>query len=71
MAKINCQVEMVGITNDAGNEVDGVQLTCDECDNQTESYGTGPRSIRRCLALMKESCPNDANNYYTADGSED
>jgi hypothetical protein len=71
MAKINCDVELTDVENDNGTDSDGVVLTCQECDHQTESCGTGPRSIRRCLALMREECPNDANNFYVAEGSED
>lgn len=67
MPKVECQVEEVILENDEGREVEGVQLTCSECDHQTESFGTTQRSINRCLALMREECPNGQENYYVAD----
>lgn len=35
----------------------GVVVTCSRCGHATESCGTGDSSIRRCLALMREECP--------------
>jgi hypothetical protein len=43
---------------------DGVVATCTRCDHQTESFGTGDASIRRCLVLLREECPRGERNYY-------
>ena len=42
----------------------GVEATCTECDHTTESMGESERSINRCLALMRETCPEEEENYY-------
>jgi hypothetical protein len=44
-----------------------VIVTCSQCGHQTESYGTGDSSIKRCLALMREECPEGEENYYVAE----
>jgi hypothetical protein len=67
VVKVECNVEEVELENDSGLEVEGVQVTCSRCDHQTESFGTTDRSVKRCLVLMREECPNGEENYYTAD----
>jgi hypothetical protein len=49
----------------------GVVVTCGECGHQTESWGTGERSVRRCLALMGQECPKDEANYYHTEREDD
>jgi len=44
----------------------GVRVTCSECDHSVESLGQSNKSIKRCLALLCEECPNEENNWYTA-----
>lgn len=48
-------------------EIDGISAACSDCGHSTESLGTSSASIRRCLALMRESCPRGENNYYTTE----
>jgi len=67
MAKVTCKLELTDLENESGNEVPSVTLTCEECGHVTESFGQRGRSVRRCLALMKEECPNDARNFYVTD----
>ena len=62
--KVSCKIEETSLTNDSGREVEGVQATCSECGHVTESYGTGENSRKRCLALMREECPEGETNYY-------
>lgn len=64
MARIECETEEVTLENDEGIEVDGVQATCSRCGHETESFGTSERSVKRCLVLMREECPEGENNYY-------
>lgn len=35
--------------------------------HETQSFGTSEASVRRCLALMREECPNGENNFYIAE----
>lgn len=67
MAKIDCEVEYLELENDRGKEIPGVKVTCTECGHSTESFGTGSASVRRCLALMGEECPEGERNYYVAE----
>jgi len=34
------------------------------CGHTTESCRTEEESIKRCLALMNDECPNGENNFY-------
>lgn len=65
--RMECEVEYAQLTNDEGREVPGVIVTCTGCDHSTESYGQSERSVRRCLALMRDECPEGQENYYVAD----
>ncbi len=52
-------------------EIDGkpaVRAECTYCEHVTESMGTGEASRKRCLALMREECPEDEENFYVDDG---
>ena len=49
---------------ETGRYLTGVKACCGACGNQTESFGTGPASRKRCLALMRETCPMGENNFY-------
>ena len=42
----------------------GIVARCTRCDHVTESWGTTERSVRRCLALMREECPEGETNFY-------
>ena len=73
MAEIECDVEYIDIENDRGGTTSGVKVTCTECGHSTESFGTKSNSVRRCLVLLKEECPENQRNFYTAeedDGSQ-
>lgn len=63
--KIECTLEHVELENDEGREVEGVVVTCTRCGHKTESYGQGPNSVKRCLALMREKCPDGLDAFYT------
>jgi len=62
--KVECEVAEVDLENEDGKEVLGVCVTCSRCDHQTHSFGTGEASVKRCLVLLREECPNGENNYY-------
>jgi hypothetical protein len=68
--KVECSVEEGELENDRGVMVPGVQATCSRCDHVTESFGTSERSVKRCLALFREECPNGEANYYVDDSGE-
>jgi hypothetical protein len=64
MAKVECNVGEVELENDRGIRVKGVRVECGRCDHKTESFGTGEKSIKRCLVLLRENCPQGEENYY-------
>lgn len=66
MTEVHCTVEMIYLTGDHG-EIRSVRVTCDRCGHEVTSYGRSDRSVRRCLALLREECPDDEENYYVAD----
>jgi hypothetical protein len=61
--RIACEIEEVLLDGDYC-EVESIRATCSRCDHETESFGTGENSIKRCLVLMREECPNGENNFY-------
>ena len=61
---VRCRIDEIEIENDSGVMVPGVCATCSECGHQTESFGTGERSVKRCLVLLREECPEEASNFY-------
>lgn len=70
-SRIDCEVNYDTMENDEGITVDGVFVTCSRCGHVVESYGTGEKSVKRCLALMREECPRGEKNYYNADDGGD
>lgn len=64
MAEVEVEIEEVDLENEDGREQPGVRATCSRCGHETESYGTGDASRRRCLALMREECPEGECNFY-------
>jgi hypothetical protein len=63
MMEVPVTIEEVELEGDHGM-VDGVEATCTRCGHTTESFGTGDPSRRRCLALLREECPNEERNFY-------
>ena len=61
---VPCSIEYVVLENEDGREVDGVMATCSRCDQIEESLGTMERSLRRCLALLRDDCPRRELNFY-------
>jgi hypothetical protein len=52
------------IEDDHGGLRPGIIAECTRCGHTTQSFGTSERSVGRCLALMREQCPEDEKNYY-------
>lgn len=62
--KVECEVVQLDLDNDRGGTTPGVSATCSRCDHCETSFGTGDKSVRRCLVLLKENCPEGETNYY-------
>ena len=68
--KIDCILKNTTLTNEIGREVNGVVVTCSRCGQKTRSYGQGPNSVKRCLALMREKCPDKLDAFYAIKRTE-
>ena len=68
-ARKECNVDYTTIENEEGREVDGVVVECVDCGATTESYGHGDNSVRRCLALMRDTCEceDGEDAFFTCD----
>jgi hypothetical protein len=64
MAKVEVTIEEVTLKNDSGRALPGVRAECVRCGYVVESFGTGDGSRRRCLAVMRDDCPELEVNYY-------
>lgn len=60
---VSCEVLEIELEGDYGM-IDSVEVVCGRCGHFTQSFGTGPASIRRCLALLREECPKKERNFY-------
>jgi len=69
--RVKCTIDTAELENDSGHGVEGIVATCTRCNHETESFGTASASVRRCLALMREECPEGEDNFYLADGQDD
>lgn len=69
--RVPCDIEEVEIDNDEGRPVDGVKVICRRCDEEVESFGRSPSSVRRCFVLLKEGCPMGESNFYVREDGED
>ena len=72
MAKIECEIDIIMLDDDEGRPIRSVRATCTACGHTAVSFGEGPRSIKRCFALLREECPMGESNWYVAaDGMVD
>jgi hypothetical protein len=66
MPKVECEIDIIWMADDKGGPTKGVRAKCISCGHETVSFGDGDRSIKRCLALMREQCPMGEKNWYKA-----
>lgn len=71
MKKIKCEIIYDTETNDYGTDSTCVRAICSKCGHETMSFGDSDVSILRCLALMREECPEEENNFYIEDDAVD
>ncbi len=61
---VKCAVDYTYQENESGNEQECVVVECSECERTEQSWGHGDKSVRRCLVLMGENCPEGGDNFY-------
>lgn len=64
MSKIKCEVEYSSQENDYGTYSECIVATCPKCGHETTSWGSSESSVKRCLVLLNEECPEGENNFY-------
>ena len=62
--KVPCEIDEVDLENDRGKTMDGVMATCQRCQHWETSFGTGEGSVKRCLVMLRENCPEGEKNFY-------
>lgn len=63
--RVECTIEHIELAGDNPSRgIPSVRAVCSRCGHETESYGTGDGSVKRCLVLMREECPEDEENFY-------
>jgi hypothetical protein len=70
MKTVVAELEFYVERNSQGFEVESVRATCTDCGHIVEAYGQGESSIRRCMARLREECPEAKTNYYVPDINE-
>lgn len=68
--RVECEVVEEMLENDDGREVPGIVVTCGRCSHAVESFGQSERSVKRCLAMLREECQEHENNFYVSDQEE-
>lgn len=70
MSRVGCKIEETSVENESGRLVDGVCVTCGQCGDTAEAFGTGERSVKRALMTLRENCEEggDGNFYVDEDG---
>jgi hypothetical protein len=71
MRRVRCSLEEIELENDEGMLIDSVSVACGRCGYETESFGRGDASIKRCLVLLREGCMLGLRNYYVLEGDEE
>lgn len=69
--RIECVIEHDVDVEQDGRTLKGVRATCTCCDAVTEAFGTSGKSVRRCLAQMREECEQGEDAYFFADDGSD
>ncbi len=46
--------------------VPGLIITCTRCRHSVEVFGTEENSVKRGAVMLREECPFNENNFYSA-----
>ncbi|HEX5135865.1 MAG TPA: hypothetical protein VFY93_02755 [Planctomycetota bacterium] len=65
--RVRCAISTGTEENDNGIDVECTYAECGECGHTTMSFGTSEASVKRCLVLLREECPEGADNFYVED----
>jgi len=62
--RVECEIEETYLENDHRRQLPGIVVTCTRCDHKSESFGKTEKSVKRCLFLLREECPESEENFY-------
>jgi hypothetical protein len=68
--RVRCSMAPVELPGDHGL-ISSVELECSRCEHTTASFGTSEKSIKRCLVMMREECPENEQNFYVCEDDDD
>lgn len=68
--RITCEIWEEDQYGDNGGWIPGVRARCSRCGHETEAFGTDEPSIKRCLVMLREECPEGESNFYVRDDDE-
>lgn len=46
--------------------VRGLVITCTRCRHSVEAFGTEENSVKRGAVMLRDECPFDEDNFYSA-----
>lgn len=67
LKNVKCRVHKTIWARYKAGRYDETTATCSICNKSQSSNGSGENSEKRCLALLRESCPIGGNHFYDAD----
>jgi hypothetical protein len=68
--KVACTVTTSNLRNERGFFQSGFEVVCHKCGQITSAFGTSEKSVKRCLAQLRETCLLGEVNFYYADEGE-
>lgn len=69
--RVMCTVKPAKVEGPTGKMIPGVEVRCTECGATQQAAGTQAKSVRRCLAQLRENCDETDENYYVTEKGED
>ena len=65
-----CVIDYTYRENEREFDQECVVAECSACGHTEQSWGHGDKSVRRCLVLMGQNCPRNADNFYILERDE-
>lgn len=69
--RVVCEIKHIESECSAGFDIPAVKAICAKCNHSTESFGNQINSIKRCLVMLRDECPNQEGNFYAMENEEE
>ncbi|SFD15440.1 hypothetical protein SAMN04488094_11775 [Tropicimonas isoalkanivorans] len=63
--RVKIDVSEEDLDSDYGT-VPGLVITCSRCRHSVEVFGTEEPSVKRGAVMLRDECPFDEDNFYSA-----